>query len=634
MKRIGVFLITVVLIVGTVGCGDGGGSYTLTIASNAGGSVIEPGEGTFSYNASTVVDLVAQPDEGYYFVSWTGNVDTINNVDSRITTITMHDDYSISANFEMIPAGLFALTISSSDGGSVTVPGEATFIYDEGTVVDLVAASDVNHHFAEWSGDVDTVFDVAAASTTITMQGNYEITASFAANTHTLSINSNLNGSVTTPGEGTYTYDYDTVVNLVAAPDVGYHFVNWTGDVGTLDDGNAAATTITMKGDYSITANFGEGEEVIFPDPNLEAVVRDGIGIPEGPIYPSDLEGYTVLHGSADEISDLAGIEQCIDLIEVYLGSNQISDISPLSSLTNVTVLFLQNNQIADISPLAGLTNLTSLLLRDNVITDISCLASLTNLDYLNVGFNQIDDSSALANLTSLTELYTRGNQISDISPLANLTNLTLFWHDSNHLSDISPLANLTNLTNLNIGYNQISDVSPLANLTNLTWISIRYNDISDVSPFANLTNLDSLDIGYNDISGISPLASLTDLTELYLGSNQISDISPLASLTSLTVLDLGDNQISDISTLANLTSLTVLDLWGNQISDISALANLTNVTSLLLAWNQIGDISPLVQNEGLGTGDTVNLQQNPLSEESINTCIPELEARGVDVIC
>jgi len=39
-----------------------------------------------------------------------------------------------------------------------------------------------------------------------------------------------------------------------------------------------------------------------------------------------------------------------------------------------------------------------------------------------------------------------------------------------------------------------------------------------------------------------------------------------------------------------------------------------------------------LVQNEGLGTGDEVALNENPLSPDSINIYIPQLEARGVTV--
>jgi uncharacterized repeat protein (TIGR02543 family) len=73
-----------------------------------------------------------------------------------------------------------------------------------------------------------------------------------------LTIDSTAGGSVTDPGEDTYTYEKGTVVNLVAAADTGYQFVEWTGDVGTIDDVNADTTTITMEDDYSITANFEE----------------------------------------------------------------------------------------------------------------------------------------------------------------------------------------------------------------------------------------------------------------------------------------------------------------------------------------------------------------------------------------
>ena len=55
---------------------------------------------------------------------------------------------------------------------------------------------------------------------------------------------------------GTFTRDAGTVVNLVAEAEEGYYFVKWTGDVDTIADVNAATTTITMNGDYTITANF------------------------------------------------------------------------------------------------------------------------------------------------------------------------------------------------------------------------------------------------------------------------------------------------------------------------------------------------------------------------------------------
>jgi len=78
------------------------------------------------------------------------------------------------------------------------------------------------------------------------------------APSYDLTIASTAGGSVTTPGEAEpYTYDKGTVVNLVAEAEEGYRFVNWTSNVSTITDVNAAATNITMNGDYFITPNFG-----------------------------------------------------------------------------------------------------------------------------------------------------------------------------------------------------------------------------------------------------------------------------------------------------------------------------------------------------------------------------------------
>ncbi|MCJ7668971.1 MAG: hypothetical protein MUO61_00440, partial [Dehalococcoidia bacterium] len=147
------------------------------------------------------------------------------------------------------------LTTSSTAGGNVTTPGEGVFSYDEGAVANLVATSDAGYRFVNWTGDVDDIDDVWASNTTITMNGNYSITANFVA-IYDLTTNSTEGGSVTEPGENTVIYDAGTVVDLLATSDAGYRFVNWTGDVDDIDDVWASNTTITMNGNYSITANF------------------------------------------------------------------------------------------------------------------------------------------------------------------------------------------------------------------------------------------------------------------------------------------------------------------------------------------------------------------------------------------
>jgi hypothetical protein len=227
-------------------------SYDLTVSSTDGGAVTSPGEDTYTYDCGTVVALVAAAQEGYYFVNWSSDVDTVANTNAPTTTITMMGNYSITANFELIPPGQFVLTTSSTAGGSITTPGEGTFPYDEDTVVDLVAEAEECYEFVNWTGD--TVANPNSATTTIIMDGAKHVTANFALISYNLTADSTDGGEVTSPGEGTFPYDCGTVVDLVAEADECYEFVNWTGD--TVANPNSATTTITMDGAKHVTANF------------------------------------------------------------------------------------------------------------------------------------------------------------------------------------------------------------------------------------------------------------------------------------------------------------------------------------------------------------------------------------------
>ncbi len=408
-------------------------------------------------------------------------------------------------------------------------------------------------------------------------------------------------------------------------------------------------------GDFLLfSSSFGKGGPssgggstliVDIPDANLRAVIADSLGKASGaPIRRREIASLTVLEVPNSNIRDLTGLEFATRLTSLNLGmehvfdagwsnSNRIYDLSPLSSLTNLTSLELSFTGLTDVSALGHLTSLTTLWLRHNLISDISPLVNLTNLEELDLRDNFTSDISPLANLTNLKRLDLRDNFTSDISPLANLTNLEGLNFISNNISDVSALAGLTNLIGLDLSSNNISDVSALAGLTNLIVLGLGGNAISDVSALAGLTRLERLGLGGNAISDVSALAGLTNLIILALGENAISDVSALANLTNLVYLALGENAISDVSALAGLNYLTGLSLSRNTISDISVLSGLTGLKWLYLNYNTIVDISPLVANTGLSSEDRVDLRGNPLSATSINTHIPALQGRGVDVI-
>jgi len=152
----------------------------LTISSTTGGLVTNPGEGTFTYRPGTVVSLVAEAEEGYRFLSWTGDVGTVANVNAASTTITMNGNYFLTANFEQTtriwrvdddgadyPAADFTRIQDAVDAAS---PGDTIIVYP-GTYIENV---DVNK-------DHLTVQSQSGAETTIiqgTAPGEYIIAIS------------------------------------------------------------------------------------------------------------------------------------------------------------------------------------------------------------------------------------------------------------------------------------------------------------------------------------------------------------------------------------------------------------------------------------------------------------------------
>ncbi len=200
----------------------------------------------------------------------------------------------------------------------------------------------------------------------------------------------------------------------------------------------------------------------------------------------------------------------------------------------------------------------------------------------------------------------------TSIAPImaADMESLTTLEADRTDISDLTGLEAAINLTELRLNANNISDISALSKLTSLTRLSLSHNELTDISVLANLTSLTNLSLRDTGTSDISALRRLTNLIRLDLGNNSISDLSPLWELTNLTELELHDNSISDIRALWRLTNLVHLEIWDNTISDL---------------W-------PLISNTGLRRGDHVSMDGNPLSAESINTHIPILLIRGVDV--
>ena len=209
--------------------------YLLTVGSGAGGTAT--GDGNFTHG--DVANLVATPSTGYHFVNWTG--DAVADANAPTTTATMDQNRTVTANFAI---DQHVLTLNAGTGG--TVSGDGTFDY--GTDANVTASPTTGYHFVSWAGA--GVASSSSASTTVTMDQNRTVSASFAIDQHVLTLTAGTGGTVSSGG----TFDYGTSQVVTATPSAGYHFVNWSG--ATVADSSSASTTITLTADSTLTANF------------------------------------------------------------------------------------------------------------------------------------------------------------------------------------------------------------------------------------------------------------------------------------------------------------------------------------------------------------------------------------------
>jgi PKD repeat protein len=397
--------------------------------------------------------------------------------------------------------------------------------------------------------DDDGVTDSTSRSIQVSPVPNTPPTASFTASP--------------TSGDVPVTVEFDASAS--SDPDGTVISYEWTFGDGESGSGVTATHVYTNPGSYTalltVTDDDGSSDSeshsitvsssvniVNFPDPGLEAAIRDAIGKPTGDIQDTDLAGLTYLDAIGRSISNLEGIQYCTDLTDLNLANNHIADISAFSGLTSLTRLQMRNNQIVDVSALSGLTNLRDLWLPNNLIADITALSGLTSLTYLDLGYNPIVDISALSGLVNLTRLGMSSNY---------------------RIVDIGALSGLTSLTDLDLSWSQIVDISPLSGLTNLTKLDLHNNRIVDIGALSGLTNLTCLILWFNQIIDISPLSSLTSLREISLEHNQIVDVSALSGLTNVTTLQLHYNQISDLQALVDNAGLGTGDHLYIQENDL-----------------------------------------------------------------
>jgi len=170
-------------------------------------------------------------------------------------------ELNLTIHGETQPPVQYEVTVSSTTGGFVTIPGEGVFTYYAGTQVHLLAEAEAGHGFVNWTANPTVTFgDASAADTTFTMPAQaVAITAHFGV-VYELDMAADPvagGDAIDVAAEGAYAAD--ATVRIRADPAAGYGFVNWTADGPiSFQDATTEETTFTMPSQaVTVIAHFG-----------------------------------------------------------------------------------------------------------------------------------------------------------------------------------------------------------------------------------------------------------------------------------------------------------------------------------------------------------------------------------------
>ena len=221
-------------------------------------------EGAGVYNYGATATLTATANEGYEFVGWTVNGETLTD---NPLTLAVTSDVTVEATFKAIEHTITA-TVNDPTMGTV----EGAGVYNYGATATLTATANEGYEFVGWTVGENTLTDNPL---TLTVTSDVTVVANFKAIEHTITatVNDPAMGSV----EGAGVYTYGASATLTAIANEGYEFVGWTIGEDTLTDN---PLTLTVTSDVAVVATFKAIEHTITAtvnDPAMGSVEGAGV---------------------------------------------------------------------------------------------------------------------------------------------------------------------------------------------------------------------------------------------------------------------------------------------------------------------------------------------------------------------
>ncbi len=235
---------------------------SLSASPSAGGSV----SGQDIYQHGQTVNISAQANNGYNFVNWTENGNSISTEPDY--TFTATQNRNLVANFS---GETYSVSLTENPTGAGTLSGAGNYNHNDNVTVS--AQANTGYTFINWTENGSVVSTNPQFS--FTLSQNREFTAHFSINSYAVTAASNpVNGGGVS---GPDTFYHGQTASLQATPAEDYNFVNWTENGSVVSHNPQYSFTVTQG--RNLTANFALEVFMVTLESNpADAAILNGAG--------------------------------------------------------------------------------------------------------------------------------------------------------------------------------------------------------------------------------------------------------------------------------------------------------------------------------------------------------------------
>lgn len=243
-------------------------------------------------------------------------------------------------------------------------------------------------------------------------------------------------------------------------------------------------------------------------------------------------------------------------LLSLDLSSKLLTNLRGLNKCINLGALWIEGADISNIEEIKDLTKILSLNIGHTKIKSLHHLKHLVNLKSLNLNYLSISSLEEIYHLADITSLYIVGTLVLDLSFVDKLVNITLLNMSNTLITDLSRLS-LLPLKKL-YASRQPADWNIIKDIYTLTHVSLTQCEIDNADMFADHPSLHTVILHNNNIDDLKPFTRCPKLKYLDVSNNRVVDPSVLSS-TDFDMLNLIGNPIAHTGLLSNIKAKKLL---------------------------------------------------------------------------